>query len=102
MSCAVCHGEDGRGDGPVATVLTIKPADLTVLSRRNGGQFPFEHVVATIDGRTSIKAHGTREMPIWGARYEEQVSKEYGPYGSESTVKARILELVHYLQGIQN
>jgi cytochrome c oxidase cbb3-type subunit 2 len=27
--CAGCHGENGRGDGPVATQLVNKPRDLT-------------------------------------------------------------------------
>src|SRR5438552_1044054 len=27
--CATCHGEDGRGDGPAAPNLTVKPRDYT-------------------------------------------------------------------------
>jgi mono/diheme cytochrome c family protein len=26
--CAVCHGEEGRGDGPAVTALPVKPPDL--------------------------------------------------------------------------
>lgn len=29
QNCAICHGADGRGDGPAAAGLSIKPADLT-------------------------------------------------------------------------
>ncbi|MGH7048419.1 MAG: copper homeostasis membrane protein CopD [Stellaceae bacterium] len=28
-NCALCHGADGRGDGPAAAGLTVRPADLT-------------------------------------------------------------------------
>jgi mono/diheme cytochrome c family protein len=28
-NCTVCHGADGRGDGPLARKLPIRPADLT-------------------------------------------------------------------------
>lgn len=28
-NCAVCHGAGGRGDGPMATKLPVRPADLT-------------------------------------------------------------------------
>ncbi|MGH7115130.1 MAG: CopD family protein, partial [Stellaceae bacterium] len=28
-SCALCHGADGRGDGPAAAGLAVRPADLT-------------------------------------------------------------------------
>jgi mono/diheme cytochrome c family protein len=101
MSCAVCHGADGRGDGPLAHILTVKPADLTTLAKRNGGTFPLEKVVETIDGRTLVSGHGTRAMPVWGTRYEEDVAKQYGPYGSESVVKTRIKALADYLESIQ-
>ena len=29
ISCSSCHGTSAKGDGPVAEVLTVKPADLT-------------------------------------------------------------------------
>jgi mono/diheme cytochrome c family protein len=28
VRCAVCHGDEGRGDGPAVTALPIKPPDL--------------------------------------------------------------------------
>lgn len=100
-SCAVCHGEDGRGGGPLSKVLTVKPADLTQLAKRNDGVFPIDKVSETIDGRQQVGAHGTREMPVWGSRYEADVARQYGPYGSEALVKTRIHVLVRYLQSIQ-
>ena len=30
--CANCHGKNGQGDGPLATALTPKPANLAVRS----------------------------------------------------------------------
>ena len=65
-SCAACHGEDGKGNGVLSSVLKVPPADLTTLARRNDGHFPIAAVTEVIDGRTFIAAHGTREMPIWG------------------------------------
>jgi mono/diheme cytochrome c family protein len=38
--CASCHGQDGRGNGPVSRNLRQAVPDLTRLSRRNGGKFP--------------------------------------------------------------
>jgi mono/diheme cytochrome c family protein len=101
MSCAVCHGEDARGDGPLAKLLKVNPSNLTLLARQNHGTFPAEHISEMIDGRAQVNGHGTREMPVWGARYETEVARDYGPFGSESMVKARIAELVKYLQSIQ-
>jgi len=100
-SCAVCHGEYGRGDGPLANVLTVKPGDLTQLSKRNGGVFPIEKVSETIDGRKQIAGHGTRAMPVWGTRYEAEVGRRYGPFSSELAIKTRIYVLMRYLQSIQ-
>jgi len=64
-NCAVCHGVNGKGNGPMAVVLTTPPTDLTTISKRNGGVFPFARVYQVIDGSINstqmIKAHGTRE-----------------------------------------
>lgn len=100
-SCAVCHGEDGRGHGEFSKVLKTPPPDLTMLARENDGTFPFEEVFHVIDGRTLVGAHGTRDMPIWGRRYTEEIGEKFGPYGGETAVRARVLELVYYIQSLQ-
>src|SRR5215469_1505600 len=41
-SCAACHGQSGKGDGPVSADLRTKPTDLTLIAKRNGGVFPAE------------------------------------------------------------
>jgi mono/diheme cytochrome c family protein len=105
-SCAVCHGPNGKGDGPMALFLTVKPPDLTTLAEKNRGNFPFEKVMRVIDGRGEIGAHGTRTMPIWGDRYLAESSaaymqEPYRSYTAEPFVRARILELTYYIQSIQ-
>ena len=66
--CASCHGPEGRGDGPVAKALVVRPPDLTSLAARHAGTFPREHVVNVLSGQRQVSAHGTREMPVWGQR----------------------------------
>jgi mono/diheme cytochrome c family protein len=44
LHCAVCHGVDAKGDGPLAPHLKAMPANLTVLAKNNGGQFPAARV----------------------------------------------------------
>lgn len=108
-SCAVCHGVNGKGEGPeVAGIefLNTKPADLSTLSKRNGGAFPFDRVYSIIDGRQVIKGHGSREMPIWGDRYNRETVKaaEYYvdmPYDMEMYVRSRILALIDYINRLQ-
>lgn len=100
-SCAPCHGADGQGHGPVAYFLKVKPADLTTLAKNNDGEYPFLKVFQTIDGRTVVSGHGDRAMPIWGDRYQAQTGVPPNTYASETMVRARVLELVYYIQTIQ-
>ncbi len=64
--CAACHGRTLRGDGPVASGLKNSPGDLTTLTQRNKGAFPYEKVAGIIDGRETSRVHGTPDMPVWG------------------------------------
>ena len=93
--CAVCHGKAADGAGPMAPVLKIKVADLTRISERHGGKFPFDWVQKRIEGSDSDGlGHGTREMPIWGPIFSQVTTDE--DFG-----KVRIYNLTKYLQGIQ-
>ena len=74
-----CHGLDGNGKGPLSAELKSQPADLTILAKRNDGVFPVNAIYEVIDGRKAIKAHGTREMPIWGFRYAPSPNQALGP-----------------------
>ena len=65
-ACAVCHGLGGEGESVMTTLnlLIMHPTDLTQLSKKHQGQFPFWQVYRIIDGREEVKGHGTRDMPI--------------------------------------
>lgn len=105
-SCILCHGAAGKGDGSVVELLKKKPTDLTTLSRKNNGVFPFDRIYGMIDGRDMVVGHGDREMPAWGNRYSSDTVKaaEYYidmPYDMEMYVRSRILALIDYLNRIQ-
>jgi mono/diheme cytochrome c family protein len=105
--CAQCHGMDGTGDGPVAPALKKKPANLTLLSKNNGGVFPEEEVRDFINGTKTSAAHGSREMPIWGDAFRMRTASEGGgkAMGSvgltQAQVNAKINGLVSYVKSIQ-
>ena len=80
--CATCHGTSARGDGPLASSMARKPANLTEIAKRNGGQFPSELVFKIIDGRQSVKGHGGPDMPVWGDAFAK--SREAGDADRES------------------
>jgi len=92
--CASCHGQDGKGNGPAAASLKTKVANLTVLSKNNGGKFPAARVRKVIMGDDVLASHGSREMPIWGPIFhqvEEDVDRG----------NVRLENLVQYLESIQ-
>ena len=70
--CASCHGSDARGQGPVAAMLKLPPADLTRIAARRDGRFDAAEVAAFIDGRVDVTAHGRREMPVWGRGFDDR------------------------------
>lgn len=99
-NCMVCHGQGGKGDGIMVTfsLLNVTPPDLTLLGKRNGGHFPFWRVYGVIDGREPLKAHGSREMPLWGDEFRLDAGNSTM---TQSEVRGKILSLVYYLQSIQ-
>jgi mono/diheme cytochrome c family protein len=97
--CAVCHGSEGRGDGPVAPTLRTLPPNLRLLSEQYDGRFPLAEIRQAIDGRAMAGAHGTREMPIWG--YEFWV-EEGADVTAEREAREIIDRLVAYLESIQD
>jgi len=76
--CSMCHGIDGRGHGPDSVVLKHPVPDLTLISQRNDGNFPYQRVRGTIEGKEGdgLPAHGDREMPIWGPIFHEVESDQ--------------------------
>ena len=106
LNCAVCHGTQGRGDGPYAEILKSPVPDLTTLSQRNGGTFPFQRIYNIIDGSEIIGAHGTRQMPIWGQTYRLKAEENFFtwrafPWDAEPFVRARILAVTEYVARLQ-
>lgn len=92
--CASCHGTSATGDGPLATMLRKRPANLTVLARGNGGVFSAPMVLQIIDGRKPVAGHGGGDMPVWGDAFGKSAD------GADAT-SAKLTALVKYLETIQ-
>lgn len=93
--CAVCHGPEGKGDGPAANALKKRPADLTQLSRKNNGTFPELHVMNFITGNEVVAAHGTRDMPTWGELFRSLDPNTHDVAG------LRVKNLMDYVKSLQ-
>lgn len=99
--CTTCHGEDGRGGGPTAQVLTVAPADLTGLAADNGGEFPAARTIDRIEGKDRLIAHGD-PMPIYAPVFEGAESVVISTPGREIQTNAVVADLLAYIESIQN
>lgn len=96
--CASCHGSQALGDGPVSRSLNVAVPDLTRITSRYGG-FPTALIRDVIDGRgIDMRAHGTREMPVWGYEFWVQ---EGGDVSAQKAARDAINKLVEHLRSIQ-
>lgn len=91
--CAICHGLDGTGQGPLAQAMKIVPADLTQIAVRHAGEFPDAKVRDVIRNGGAVLGHGSTAMLPWGLYFSER----HNP----SVAKARIKALAEYLRSIQ-
>jgi mono/diheme cytochrome c family protein len=93
--CAVCHGTDAKGDGPMAKSLKAVTPDLTAIAARSGGKFPLARVQRIISGEEQVpNGHGTREMPVWGPVFS-QVAWD------QDLGRIRVFNLAKYLEDRQ-
>ena len=111
--CASCHGQSGKGDGTVGTMLNPKPSDLTQIAKKNGGKFPFYEVMLLINGRaptgqnqdTSLpglpKAHGEAGMPVWGEVFSRDEMSKGTDMDLQLATTGKIMMITEYIQSIQ-
>jgi mono/diheme cytochrome c family protein len=95
--CAACHGVKGDGHGPLEHELREPPADLRLLSRRYGNPLPEDQIARFMDGRADVKAHGPRDMPVWGWEMWQYPEGS----GNPNQVSDSVAHIIHYLQSIQ-
>lgn len=93
--CAVCHGVDGKGNGPAATAMKTNPTDLTALAQKSAGKYPAAHVAAVIRGQAATPSHGSQDMPVWGPLFSSI------DQGHEAQVQQRVTNLVNYIETVQ-
>jgi len=94
--CVNCHGVDAKGDGPYAPMLKVPPPNLTTLSKRHEGKFPYDYVSNILRfGPGPTILHGRSDMPTWGTVFQ------YLDKNNERIVEQRIKNLCEYLASLQ-
>jgi mono/diheme cytochrome c family protein len=92
--CSVCHGVEGKGNGPAAVALKNTPTDLTQIARKNGGKYPVLAVQQAIKNTDGIAAHGIPGMPVWGVLLVSSAD-------DRARGVLRINNLTSYIEGLQ-
>ena len=90
--CAECHGRDGRG---FVQAHKVAVPDLTTLSKKNHGRFPYGAVREAIQGESHGAAYGPGEMPPWGELFR------YVGSGSEAEIRVRVEKLTEFIRSVQ-
>lgn len=96
--CATCHGAEGRGNGPMAGEMKVAPSDLTLIRMKGGGKLNDTRLREVIDGRVMVRAHGSRDMPVWGYRFSRD-RKQGEP--REQVSRAQTHALADYVVSLQ-
>ena len=92
--CVACHGDFGKGDGPVSHTLRQAVPDLTVLSRSAGGVFPRDRVREAVQTGGPTAAHAPGGMPTWSEAFARLEP-------SKGTAERRIQALVDHVESLQ-
>jgi mono/diheme cytochrome c family protein len=97
QNCAVCHGDDGKGNGPppASSPFTEPVPDLTTLAKRHNAEFPAAYVKSVLRSGVNMPDHGPAEMPVWGVVFKAATKS------GEAEVTARIDSLTRYIESLQ-
>jgi mono/diheme cytochrome c family protein len=98
--CAPCHGVTGKGDGELGKTLAHRPADLTRISARHGGEFPMAYVMSKIWGYPKGKAPSAL-MPKFAPLMEGPTVLVDTGDGIQTPTPQRLVEIANYLVTIQ-
>ncbi|HMO07374.1 MAG TPA: cytochrome c [Paracoccaceae bacterium] len=98
--CAMCHGVEATGRGPLAPDLPVQSTDLTGLAAAGGGEFPYLRAARRIDGRDPLVAHGS-PMPVWGEYFEGAQAAIRLPGGQPLMASRPVIDLLAFLVSVQ-
>jgi hypothetical protein len=97
--CAVCHGDDGSGNGLLRPEFRTPPTDLTAVGRKTGS-FPRGELLRVIDQSKSVTAHGSRDLPIWGESFWRAAGEEEVDRSPQSRTMDDIVDFIETLQPV--
>ena len=100
QNCAVCHGDNARGDGPMARAMKKAPKDLTLISVRHGDKFPRAKILSVIDGYARSNLDGPN-MPEFGELLKGDLVPFDSGDGKPTPTPRKLVAILEYLESIQ-
>ncbi len=83
-----------QGRGSRSERVDARPTDLTMIARKNNGRFPDEKILAILTGEANVTAHGSKDMPMWGAIFNNMSS-------NPGMAQTRIHALLQFVEEMQ-
>lgn len=99
-NCAVCHGEDARGNGPLARTTAKAPKDLTLIALRSGDSFPRARIMSVIDGYAR-SAPVDPAMPEFGELLQGELVPFDSGDGILTPTPRKLVALLEYIESVQ-
>ncbi len=92
-----------KGEGRSQDYFRWRLRDLTKLSERADGTFPFPRVYSILVSGMEEAGHGDSQMPIWGDYFMADALEDRGvlPGDAIAIAVGRITSLAYYLESIQ-
>ena len=81
--------------GQRAFAMKVPPSDLTTVTKRHEGKFPEGYIGALLKFGRNFAAHGSEEMPVWGAQF-----RSFDPV-KDPTGQQHIDDVVAYIHSLQ-
>lgn len=100
-NCVSCHGVTAQGNGPVASGLATKPADLTQIAARRGGVWPMLEVMSIIDGY-SRNTLPRQDMPVFEKFLDNEMVEFDTGNGVNTLVPEKLVSIVNFLETLQD
>jgi len=100
-NCVGCHGNSGRGYGPLAAGLATDPADLTQIAARRAGVWPMLEVMSIIDGY-SRNTLPREDMPVFENFLDNEMVEFDTGNGASILVPEKMIDIVEFLLTLQD
>jgi mono/diheme cytochrome c family protein len=97
--CAVCHGMEGKGDGPAARALSQPVPDLTQIGTGATSKYSHAQLKRVIAGKSRAVHQDLVGMPLWETEFQ-YVHRSWNGQPRTTYARVKINSLAEYVEGL--